>query len=474
VNALLPVAVAVWTILGYAVVRLVAGPPSRSGIPRTARLGLALGIGIGASALAQFWADGLGVRIALRVQLVAAAALAVVAACVAAVCAWGPRRSPALATEPGADPPEPPRTLDRLLTMAIAVAVALVFAQAVTAPLTQWDPRAIWAFKAKVLHDTGTVRTEHFRDPDRVHPHPRYPLLVPLAQASLWQWTGRVDERPIKLLSPLFLTAWVLVLTGMLRAHTGRTGALLLGALAVWAPMLCIHEWGARSAHADVALAFFHTASALLLLRWLTTGDARSAALAGVAAALGIFTKNEGLALWAIHLVCAAVAVLRTRHRHRMAGWLLFAAIPVWTSIPWLVVRASLPAVSDENYLARLLAGDLATHLDHLPAVAIAVAREMVLRVDRWSVIWIGLALLVVADLRRACRPGPAMLLGAMACYLATVVVLYSVSPWEDVSVHMAVSLPRVLLPILGPAVAVMALLLGGRGDRSTELLPPG
>ena len=459
-------AVVVWTILGWAVVRLVAGPTPATPGARSTRLGLAIGIGTGMTTLVQFWADAMGLGMGLHVQLMAAAGLAVVGGVVAVRHAMATGRSPSA-------PSRPSRPLDRLLTLVLVVGVGLVLAGAISAPLTQWDPRTIWAFKAKILHDAGTVESEHFRDPDRVHPHPRYPLLVPLAEVGLWQWTGRADERTVKVLSPLFLAARLLVMAGLLQEHVGRTGALLLTATVAWCPMLCVHEWGACSAHADVPLAFFHTAATLLLLRWMRTHDLRTAGLAGVCAALGIFTKNEGLALWACNLVGVTVVVIAVRPRRALAGWLLLAGVPLLLNLPWLVVQAGLPNVADENYVARLMSGELAPHIHRLPAVAAAVAYEMFVRVDRWSAIWIVAVLLVAADLRRACRPRSAVLVGGLVLYVVTIVLMYTVSPWDDISMHMAVSLPRVLVPIVGPAVALMAVQLGTGRNRSTEVLPP-
>ena len=464
-------AIAVWTVLGWAVVSLVAGGRAGSAGRRWARFGLAIGTGMGATAVAQFWAGCVGLRMSLTAQLVSAGVLTVAAGLVAGWRSLAARRTPPPGPEPvcgGRDdrrPAEqqPSAALDRLLIGAIALAVGLVFVQSIRSPLTQWDSRVIWGFKAKLLYDAGTLHTEDFHDPDRVHRHPRYPLLLPLAEASLWQWTGRVDERSVKVISPLFVAALALVLAGAVRDHVGRTQALALCALVAWCPMLCIHEWGARSAHADVPLAFFHTVSTLCLVRWLTTGTLRGAALAGLMAAFGIFTKNEGLALWAINVTCAGVASLFVPGWRRRAGWLVFVGVAVLVSLPWFVVQSGLPTVSDENYLARILAGGLGANVARVPQVAAAVAAEMFLAVGRWSVLWYVIGVMILTHIRAASRPGPAMVLAALVLYVAAVVAMYTVSPWDDVSVHMAVSLPRVLLHVLPVAVCLVGLQL----DRS-------
>jgi hypothetical protein len=52
--------------------------------------------------------------------------------------------------------------------------------------LTGYDARSIYALKARVLYDAGTIRGEDFQDIQRVHFNPSYPLLLPLLEAQIY------------------------------------------------------------------------------------------------------------------------------------------------------------------------------------------------------------------------------------------------------------------------------------------------
>jgi hypothetical protein len=451
---------------GWAAARLLLGQRVHSRLGIAGRAGLAIGLGIGVLALAQFWADALGLFMGRSVTLVAFLLLVPPAVVLEVIRL---RRSRGRSTTRRSI--RRLGVLDGVLLVVIATAVVLVFLQATTAPLTQWDARAIWAFKARLLHESHTVDSEDFLDPDRVHPHPRYPLLVPVAMANLWHWGGPPFERPVKVLFPLFMLALVLVMGDALGEYLGRTMNLVLLALLAWCPMLAVHPWGAQGGHADVPLAFYYTASTLWVLFWFRTGSPRAAAMAGVLAAMAIFTKNEGLALHAVNVTCAGLAGLtfrRDRPRRMLVGWLILTLTPVLLSLPWFIVRSGIPAVEDEEYLVLLLTGQWNPAL--LPMVLESILREMFVRIDHWSVLWYLAVLAALANPKTLARPAVALAAGILLAALGIFVGAYLLSPWLDVEFQVAVTLPRVLLQIMALPLILVALVLAKGRPRDAEI----
>ena len=81
--------------------------------------------------------------------------------------------------------------LPLLLRMLTVLCLAnFVWFATVESPST-FDARSIYGLKARILYDTGDLRGEDFRNPDRLNFNANYPLLVPLIEATLYAAQGR-------------------------------------------------------------------------------------------------------------------------------------------------------------------------------------------------------------------------------------------------------------------------------------------
>src|SRR5436305_4416082 len=164
----------------------------RLSLPR--RLGYAYLLGVLAVGGALFAASHL-LGVPLRRPVIAAAA---VLAAALGLAAWAWRRR-SQGPEPRARllGPSPqgrrPYLLIHLLASLAVAAICLgPLTSALTAPLADWDGRMTWSPLASYLRHEGTVDAVVLRDARWWVLHPRYPPLLPLAQAAVQEAFGEI------------------------------------------------------------------------------------------------------------------------------------------------------------------------------------------------------------------------------------------------------------------------------------------
>lgn len=209
------------------------------------------------------------------------------------------------------------------LTIAVACLFALCLASAATGfigevrtrPDGGWDAWAIWNLRAKFLAG------ENWRE--ALSPgfdHSDYPLLIP---ATLARWRSfaagaafaRADDLKIHsaLLAFLFTGLTIALCTLAVSGRRGGSSGLLAGMVLLGTVRLL--RCGAAQ-YADVPLAFFFLATATLFVLHDSRPDSTNRAcgrglllLAGLAAALCAWTKNEGLLFVCVVFVLRALLV---------------------------------------------------------------------------------------------------------------------------------------------------------------------
>ena len=141
------------------------------------------------------------------------------------------------------------RTLGWVGLSLLAVLVSsAVLANALTHPLQDWDGRMTWSTQAMYLRDAGTVDAEILRSPRSFVSHPRYPLLMPLAQVAALEAAGSDDERVFRVLYALFFPALVLLVLEAGRRWAGPRAALLAGLALLAVPWIPFEPEGERPA----------------------------------------------------------------------------------------------------------------------------------------------------------------------------------------------------------------------------------
>ena len=143
------------------------------------------------------------------------------------------------------------------------------FVLALTTPQRFWDERAIFGIKAKVLFTDGTIRSPSLADPDFVQGHPRYPLLIPLAETHVYALLGRIDDRWAKGIFPLLFAGLVLTYGGRLSVRFGPGTGWLFTLLLATLPLLAPYELGFITGQGDAPVACYHGLAVLYAWDWL-------------------------------------------------------------------------------------------------------------------------------------------------------------------------------------------------------------
>lgn len=307
-----------------------------------------------------------------------------------------------------------PRLAALLLALVGAGVSAGLFADALVFPLRDWDGRMHWAAQARYIRFEGSVLPLAVVRGQWYINHPRYPVLLPVAQVAVLEATGAgEDELFFRGLYASFLPAFLLVLYDGARRWAGWLPAGLATAAAAGIPFLTFFvDGGAAGSYSDLPLACFYGAALVLLLR------GRVFASDGIAAGLllgaAVLTKNEGTILAGFALLAAALGpglrlwwarrgrslAASPRRRLLLKGGRACAAAAVLVAVLALFVywRLQIPNRQDENYEERVTVGQFFPGaLTRIPDFGGRILIQTFLTWDRWLGFWWAAPLVLVA-----------------------------------------------------------------------------
>ncbi|HXO22227.1 MAG TPA: hypothetical protein VOA87_20100 [Thermoanaerobaculia bacterium] len=454
VRALLPLAaVALFLAAGSGLAELL---PNLRRKPLVRRLAYAYLLGV-AWVAGGLWALSHFAAVPLRrPAILALAAAPVLAGAVSYLWrrGWSRRRRPRL-----------PWRLRLLIFLAAAVGGFLalgLFAEALTNPPTDWDGRMTWSAQARYLRAAGTVDAEILQRKRWYVDHPRYPPLLPLAQAAAMELLGSGEDAAVyRPLYAAFFPVFLLLAYDGARRWVGRRPAAWTALAAAVVPFLSLdREGGAAGEYSDLPLACFYGAALLLLLK------ARPRAADGIAAGLllgaALLTKNEGVLLAGFALAIAFGTILWRRRSARtgrrlapvaLAALLALAAFALLAS--W---RAGIPNRFDEEYAKRL--ADLwPAAWERLPLLVPPILGKMIAWRD-WTLFWWMLPVIFLAGRRGLVRGVSLPLAAAAAAPLAIGWGAYLVH-WNPVYL-ISVTWNRLLLQGSVPLLVLLAMALAG------------
>jgi hypothetical protein len=332
----------------------------------------------------------------------------------------------------------PNRSRVRMAVTAAALLIgagvsAGLLAEAIAEPLRDWDGRMHWAAQARYIRYEGSVLPLAVTRGQWFINHPRYPVLLPLAQAVVLEATNaRQDEFPFRTLYAAFFPALLMLLYDGARRWAGWLPAAVTVAAACGFRFLTYFvDGGATGAYSDLPLGCFCGAALILLLRGR---PGPVAAADGVAAGLllgaAVLTKNEGTILAAAVLLAAALPLLRLRREARRAprrrlllrGARVCAAAAVCLAVFafFLFWRSGIPNRQDENYEEIVELGSLAQEaVTRLPLLASRVLDKTFLTWDHWMGFWWLFVIVLIAG-RSVLRGRRAALTRSLALVAAT------------------------------------------------------
>jgi hypothetical protein len=316
------------------------------------------------------------------------------------------------------------------LAASVAASAVLFVARMVSAPHGGWDAWMTWNRAARFIFRGDSHWSDGFSP---IFRHPDYPLLVPGAVARAWAYAGTDSVLAPAAVAAIFTCATIaLAGAALARLRSDRQG-LLASLLLLATPSLL--TYGA-SQYADIPLAFFVLAAIVLLCLHDRAQEHRGTMiLAGGAAALAAWTKNEGMLILAAIVVARGVAVWvhhGWRRYVRELRWFTIGLVPVLVVLAYFKLHFA--PVND------LVAGQgLAETLPRLVEAGryVAVAKVFKLEVSQLGhngllgavPLLVGYLLCVGVKVDATDRPALVTVAGVLALTLAGYVIVLVAAP---------------------------------------------
>jgi hypothetical protein len=334
-------------------------------------------------------------------------------------------------------------------------------------PHGKWDAWWIWNFHARFIFRSAEQWRNMFTSAlDWTHLD--YPLLLPLSIVRSWQYMG--SESLYASILPAFLFTFITVglIWAALSILRSRNQGYLAGLVLMGSPFFIV--LGAAQ-FADIPLAFFFLLTFVFIFFHdrFSENEKGLLILAGLAAGLSAWTKNEGL-LFLILVVltrCIMIAFDRGwKESLRQVVWLLAGAFPVLLILAifktqlalsndlfaGLTIQQILPKLSDAHRFYEIFKAYILTGLSFTQGFA-NIRRGIYFNPGLVSVILLSVYLLLMgmridAKDRLNILNAAVVLLLMLAGYF----IIYLISPYE-LNYHLMTSLNRLYMQLWPSAV---------------------
>lgn len=360
------------------------------------------------------------------------------------------------------------RSFSRACQIAIGCLFIGLLFQTLMTPQHLWDERASFAIKGIVAWEDHTIHSRDLADPNFVQYHPRYPLLIPLAELHVYSLLGTVDDRLSKLIFPLLYLGMTLTMIGVLQRQFSEGTAHLFGLLVATIPSLAPWEYGFPCGQADAPTACYHGSSVLYLwIAWRQissddpTGWFRSALLAGLCGALAAFTKDEGISYLLVDGFATLLVIAISRHRKLAIGVIATVfGVAGLLLVPWFLHRRGLPLTTEANYFGRISLNAILDSRANLEWQIPHLIRRMIWEWRTWGLQWWLMIFGAIAVPRRLLTaPQLLLLLDVVGSLLS--LMLAGILAATEVSEHVGGSSHRYLMQIAPVAILFAAGQLG-------------
>lgn len=327
------------------------------------------------------------------------------------------------------------RPLDCLLFLVIALCLTIIFCRTLLLPMHLSDDRAQWGLKAKMIHQEQTVSLEALFEPDRLQIHLAYPFLIPLLEAGFFSTMGEVNDRLVKLPFAVYFMCLLLLFYAAQKDFASHRHALLFTAMLAVLPSFIQDVLGnPSSGYADVPLAFYYFIAVVGFLNWLDRAQWQDLILATVFITFAMFTKQEGMYLWAL-MVAAGLVLLTAdparRGRRKVMTFTAFILVPLLALSPWLYFKSTfILSLWEKDWSpAQLTPAYISANLCRVGPILKALQKNF-FTATHWNWLWIIFFCLLVLYPRRSFKMPhgaiPMLVLGNI-CAVFMAVLLY---PW--------------------------------------------
>jgi hypothetical protein len=360
-----------------------------------------------------------------------------------------------------------------LVTLAAAAAAFLSTLR--QHPHGQWDAWMNWDLRARMIVRGGQEWRTAF-SATIPWSHPDYPVLVPSLVARSWLYAGRETLLGPALVAATFTFGAVGLLAAALAALRSTSQGLLAGLVLLSTPFFMLHG---TSLYADVPLSFFFLATLVCVALDERHGAVtrRFGVLAGLAAGLAMWTKNEGtlftLAVGAGLLFAGATGSWAARRRRLLAfgaGLLPMLLLVAGFKIALAPPNDLLSTLGVERTLGRLAAPDR----------YVLVLREYLRHITSFgangfgSAVWVLTAYLLGLGVSRAEVGRPWVRAGMLALVLLLAGhFMVFVSMADELSRLLDSSLDRLLLQLWPSALFLYFMVTSTLEEAAAETVVP-
>jgi len=336
-----------------------------------------------------------------------------------------------------------------------------------------WDARYFWNLKARFYFRDPASWQNMFSPFLNAWGHPDYPLLLPGTVAWGWIAAGKEYFLWPMTVGFLFSISLLLLVFWYLYSFISLPAALAGSSFLMFVPAF---RFWATTQYADIPLAFFFTASGLLLQVFLTSRDRSILLLSGILAGLSIWMKDEGYLFCVLLSAITAAMVFRLKEsgKQRASLFVLFGASLALMALASIIIKGTL-GTSGGQYVGSgrsihdffgLLFGSLEKSRFIASAFAMFLANQ-----NQWHGLWaIFLAALVLPGRRILENYNwipVALVLGTLGGYFAVM----HVTP-HDLRFQIETALLRLILHTAPLAlVSALQVLLEKPSDKSQRPL---
>jgi len=346
-----------------------------------------------------------------------------------------------------------------LLLAASVVALGAVLREFQRQPHGGWDGWAVWNLKARFLFRDASGWWNLCSDLYQWI-HPDYPLLLPATVARAWSYLGHEAAWVPRGLALFYTAATVWLIWAGVRRLIGPGQAVLAGLLLLAHAKGVLHG---ASQYADTPLGFYFLLSLLLVALHDAAPPPRRASgllvLAGLAAGLAAWTKNEGL-LFALALLLARGP--GSALRGDRSAWPAATARLAWGMAPGLISLALfrlLLAPGGDLFTARRVPELFARLVDPARWRTIAAAfAEQYLAIGRGVAVLLACYVILALARQRSVREAAGLPLAVVLLVQLGYFGIYLLTP-QDLAWHLGHSLDRLLIQ-LWPSTILSLLLL--------------
>lgn len=263
--------------------------------------------------------------------------------------------------------------IEKTLLILIVFSAFFVVLEGIMRPVTSWDGWSSWLLRAKMYFVEKGVKPEIF-----TYIPSEYPVIVPLMSTYLYLFMGKVDDKSVLLLYPVFYVALGFMFYFSLRKIISSKGALFFTFLLLSIQNIIRHSGRYEAGQADIILGFYSFASMMLFMMYEKTRNFGNLLLMQIFLSSTALIKNEGISISAfIETILVAQMIRRKSYKH------IFTTL-IWLTplVDWQFFKFGLRLPSVPSYI------DAGFHFDRFLLISLEFIKEFI-NIGNWNLLWV-------------------------------------------------------------------------------------